>query len=732
MLYKLGLLTVRLRWWIVFFWSLVFIASLPIAPRVTSVLKSGFGEADTESRAALRLMVDRMGTSQASITLVFSSSELQVTDPEYALRVENAVARLEDVQEVEGVVTYYETLNPHMVSSDRRTTYAFVLLSTSIGDSVDLVPVIRERLGDVGLKTWATGGIAILSDLDQASERDLRRAEIITVPIVLVVLIVVFGSVVAAGLPVALGSLSIVITLALVYVLAQRADMSIFVLNIATFLGLGMAIDYSLLMVSRFREELGRRDVGDAVAVTCATAGKAIFFSAGTSVIGLSGLLFFEFMMLRSLGIGGASVILLSMVLALTLMPALLAILGPKVNAVSIISLRFGAGRFWLRSSQWVMGHPLAVIMPVTILLLVLGAPFLRVRLGISWASILPKESEARRGWEFVENKFGAGELAPIVLISTSETGLLSKENIGATYDFVERISKDARVARVESIVSLHPSLGREDYQSIYSSSSLGESDGGEITRALDAFTSDSRKTGMIRIVASSHPVSDESKSLVNDLRASPPGGDLQTFVTGATPDLMDTVRRLYSDFPKVIIYVSVTTYISLLLLFRSVVLPLKAVLLNVMSILASFGALVFVFQQGHFQELLGFQAQGFTEASVPIILFSLVFGLSMDYEVFLLSRVKEEYELTGDNTASVANGMERSGRIITSSALVLIIVALGLATGEILIVKALGVGIALAIFVDATIVRVLLVPALMKVMSGLNWWAPRFLRPAT
>ena len=586
--------------------------------------------------------------------------------------------------------------------------------------------------GDVGLETWATGGVAILSDLDQASERDLRRAEIITVPIVLVVLIVVFGGVVAAGLPVALGSLSIVITLALVYLLAQRADMSIFVLNIATFLGLGMAIDYSLLMVSRFREELGQRDTREAVAVTCSTAGKAIFFSAGTSVIGLSGLLFFEFMMLRSLGIGGASVILLSMVLALTLMPALLAILGPKVNAISIIPRGFGAGRFWLRSSQWVMGHPLAVIIPVTILLLVLGAPLLGVRLGISWASILPEDSEARRGWELVENKFGPGELAPIVLISTSETGLLSKENIGATYDFVQRTSKDPRVARVESIVSLDPSLGREDYQSIYSSSSLGGPGGAEITRALDAFTSDSRKTGMIRIVASSHPVSDEAKSLVNDIRASPPGGDLQTFVTGATPDLMDTVRRLYSDFPKVIIYVTVTTYIALLFLFRSVVLPLKAVLMNAMSILASFGALVFVFQQGHFQELLGFQSPGFTEASVPIILFALVFGLSMDYEVFLLSRVKEEYELTGDNTASVATGMERSGRIITSAALVLILVALGLATGEILIVKALGVGVALAIFVDATIVRVLLVPALMRLMSGLNWWAPRFLRTAT
>ena len=720
---------VRRRWWVIAFWVLVFAGSLPFAPRVTASLKSGMGEADTESRAALRLMTERLDLTGSSITLVFSSEELQVSDPRYVQEMQRTLSPLQDIPQVTRVVTFYSTQNPHMVSSDGRTTYASVLLDSGIDAAVGLAPEIREGLQPGPLRVWTTGGIAIFSDLNEASEDDLRRAEIITIPIVLVALVVVFGSVVAAGMPMAMGVISIAITLALVHLLAQTTDMSIFVLNIASFLGLGMAVDYSLLMVSRFREELGSRGVEEAVAVTCSTAGKAILFSAITSVIGLSGLLFFQFMMLRSLGIAGITVISFSMLLALSLVPALLTVLGPKVNALSIIPQRMEGGRFWFRLSQWVMRHPVAVIVPVTAALLLMGAPFLGVNLGTGWASILPEEAESRQGWDFVSDVFGPGELAPELLVSTTDTGVLSPENVGAAYDFVQRVSQDPRVARVDSIVSVDPGLTRDQYLRIYSSPSPGEVGGPSVATALEELTSDSRDTSMMRVISRHHPVSDETKALVKDLRADGPGGDMETLVTGATADLMDNVDTMYSDFPKVILYVTITTYLALLLLFRSVVLPLKAVIMNVMSILASFGALVFVFQQGHLEGLLGFQAEGFTDATVPILLFTIVFGLSMDYEVFLLSRVKEEYEATGDNARSVAIGMERSGKIITSAALILILVSSGLATGDILIVKALGFGIALAIFVDSTVVRALLVPALMKLLSDLNWWAPRILK---
>ena len=731
MLYRLGLLMVRLRWWIISAWLVVFVVSMWAAPRVTSALKPGFGEVDTESRIALKLMADRLDLQESSVTLVFTSPTLLATDNAYIEQVERAVAPLMELDKVDRVVTFYNSENPNMVASDGRTTYAFVLLDASIDDAVELFPTVRANLRPGDLQVWATGGIAIFSDLDDASEEDLRRAELITLPLVLIALVVVFGSVVAAAIPVAMGGLSVGVTLALIYLLAQQTDMSIFVLNIASFLGLGMAIDYSLLMVSRFREELPRRGVEQAVAVTCATAGKAVLFSATTSVIGLSGLLIFDFMMLRSLGIGGATVILMSLVIALTLIPALLGTLGDKVNAWSIIPRRRG-GRFWFRLSRWVMRHPVAVIVPVTAFLLLLGAPFLGVKLGSPWASILPVDAESRQGWELVAERFGPGELSPAVLVSTSDTGVLDADNVAAAFEFAQRMSNDPRVARVDSIVTVRPEITLEQYQDLYSSGNLPAQGPREVMRAVDELTSPSGDTIIMRIVSSFDPVADETKALVDDIRARPPGGDLETYVTGVTADLRDTVDRMYSDFPKVIIYVVATTYVALFWLFRSVFLPLKAVIMNGLSILASYGALVWVFQEGYLQGVLGFEAEGFTEASVPILLFCIVFGLSMDYEVFLLSRIKEEYDATGDNATSVATGMERSGVIITSAALILILVAAAFTTSDILIVKTLGFGTALAIFVDSTIVRTLLVPALMRVLSDWNWWAPGFLGGAS
>ncbi|HAL48669.1 MAG TPA: MMPL family transporter [Dehalococcoidia bacterium] len=728
MLDSLGAWVVRARWWVIAFWVAVLLASLPFAPRATSALRSGFGDSDTESRQALRLMAERLDIPETSVTLVFSSDDLTVADARYARAVERATAPLTQIPAVERIVTYHNTLDENMVSPDGRTTYAFVSLDINIDSAVELVSEIRSGLQQSELDVWVTGGIAIFADLNEASEHDLRRAEIITLPVLLIALLIVFKGVFAAGLPLAMGGLSIVVTLALVYALAQFTDMSIFVLNIASFLGLGMAVDYSLLMVSRYREELERREVADAVRVTMATAGKAIVFSAGTSMIGLSGLLLFKFMMLRSLGVGGITVIFFSLLIALTLIPALLAVLGGNINALSIVPHGVESGRFWRRLSRWVMRHPVAVAVPVTVGLLLLGAPFLNVRLGSPWASILPEESEARVGWDLVAEEFGAGELAQVIAVTTSPTSALSPENVGAAYDFVERVKADPRVARVDSIVSPEMNVDREQLQFLYASPSPETLGGPLIARALDELVSDDRTANLIRIVPRGAPVSDDARALVEDIRASPPGGDLTTYLTGATPDLQDTVDRMYSDFPKIVVYVAVVTYVALFLLFRSVLLPLKAVVLNVMSILASFGALVFVFQQGHFQSILGFTSEGFIEASVPILLFSIVFGLSMDYEVFLLSRVKEEYEANGDNADAVAIGMERSGRIITSAALVLILVSAGFASGDILIVKALGFGTALAIFIDSTIVRALLVPALMRLFSAANWWAPAFL----
>ena len=729
MLTRLAAFVIRFRWWVIAGWVAVFLVSVAFAPRVTSQLKHGFGELDTESRAALRLVSEELGYTESSVTLVFSSDSLDVDDPAYAEQVERAVAPLRQRPDVARIVTYDSIPGDTFVADDRRTTYAFVELDASLDEAVDLVEPIRDGLGETDLDVWVTGGIALFADLSIYSERDLQRAELITIPLLAILLLIVFGSAVAAGLPVAMGMLSVVTTLALVFGVAQVTDMSIFVLNIASFLGLGMAVDYSLLMVSRFREELQRanqigeasfdrlrtnvevRAVASAVTTTIETSGKAIVFSAGTSVIALSGLLFFDMMMMRSLGVGGITVILFSMLIALTLLPALFTVLGRRVDRLSIWRRRTTRGGFWFNLSQWVMRHPIAVIIPTTAFLVLLGLPFLNVNLGSPWASILPEEAESRQGQELVNERFGPGELSQVILVESSPTSTLSPENIAANLEFVERMENDPRVVRVDSIY------------------------GAEIPAPTNPLgttptVSDDLRTQMLRIVPRHAPTADEARALVSDIRANPPGGDMTVLVSGITADQLDNVDSMYSDFPRVIIYVVIVTYVALLLLFRSVLLPLKAVVLNALSILASFGALVFVFQQGNFERLLGFTSEGTTEATVPILVFSVVFGLSMDYEVFLLSRVKEEYDRTGDNTRAVALGMERSGRIITSAAAILIVVSAGFATGDILIIKALGLGTAIAVLVDSTIVRALLVPALMRVMSHLNWWAPHWLRP--
>ena len=729
----------------------MFLVSIPFAPQVTSQLKHGFGDLDTESRAALRLMSEELGFTESSVTLVFSSDTLDVDDPAYVEQMERAVAPLRQRPEVARVVTHYSVPGDTFVSEDRRTTYAFVELDASVDEAVDLVEPIRDSLGDTDLDVWVSGGIALFADLSIYSERDLQRAELITIPLLAILLLIVFGSAVAAGLPVAMGALSVVTTLALVFLVAQATDMSIFVLNIASFLGLGMAVDYSLLMVSRFREELQKRrqrdvrvgatlvvahvegPVASAVTTTIETSGKAIVFSAGTSVIALSGLLFFDMMMMRSLGVGGITVIFFSMLIALTLLPALFAVLGHRVDRLSIWRRRTVRGGFWYNLSQWVMRHPAAVIIPTTALLVLLGLPFLNVNLGSPWASILPEEAESRQGQELVNERFGPGELAQVILVETSPTSTLSPQNIAANLEFVERMENDPRVVRVDSIYGADLSdvvgAGFKPAPTYIPATVLEATD--ETLTAFNELVSDDLRTQMIRVVPVHSPTSEETKALVSDIRSNPPRGDMTVLVTGITADQLDNVDSMYSDFPKVIIYVVIITYVALLLLFRSVLLPLKAVALNALSILASFGALVFVFQQGNFERLLGFTADGTTEATVPILVFSVVFGLSMDYEVFLLSRVKEEYERTGDNTRAVAVGMERSGRIITSAAAILIVVSAGFATGDILIIKALGLGTAIAVLVDSTIVRALLVPALMRVMSHLNWWAPSWLRAA-
>jgi RND superfamily putative drug exporter len=356
--------------------------------------------------------------------------------------------------------------------------------------------------------------------------------------------------------------------------------------------------------------------------------------------------------------------------------------------------------------------------------LVALGLPFLNVKLSSPDATILPLRVESRQGFETLRSEFGDGEISPLVIALESDTNITSPENLTALYDFTRELSADERVMRIDSLVTLDPRLSLAQYQLLYmDTANIGD------RYATQAYAQlGSENTTVVLLYTRGLAGSDESKDLLTDVRAMDPGGDFAMLVDGGTAEIVDVVDEMYAEFPPVAAVIILATYIVLLFLFRSAILPLKAILMNVLSIVASYGALVWIFQDGNLAGLFGFEPLGYVEASLPILMFCVLFGLSMDYEVFLLSRVREAYLETGDNTASVASGLQRSGRIITGAALIVVVVTSSFVTAEIVLVKALGLGIAIAVFLDATIVRALVVPATMRLLGDVNWWLPGWL----
>jgi putative drug exporter of the RND superfamily len=728
-----GQVMYRRRKLVVGLWLLLVLMSLPLAPRVEHVLQvGGFSSNDMESAQALATLQHNLDFKATSLSVIFSSDQWTVDDPRFVAAAQAAVADVTAVPEVAEVIPY--ATNPRQISTDRHTAFTVITLSTPPEGSQRLLPAIQSKIQPTPpeVRTIVAGGPVFYADIEKASSADLRRGEVVAFPLALIALVLVFGSLAAAITPIVIGGFSVIAILASLFLLGHVTDLSIFVLNLATMLGLGLAVDYALFITSRFREELARRPVADAVAVTVATAGRAIFFSGLTVLIGLGGLTIFPFMFLRSVGFAGLLVVFFSVLAALTLLPALLGLLGPRINAFTIIRYRTpvagetGHGA-WHRLAVTVMARPWRFFVLALAFVLLLGSPFLHVQLSSPDATILPKSVPSRQGFELLKAKFGAGELDPVVLAVQTRDGssVFAPDNIAALYQLTHTLAADPRVERVDSITTIDRRIGLAQYQFLYA----------QPNAAFDPYIAGIAQhfargdTALVSVVLKAGPISDTAKSVVHDLRATQPPDNLTYQVTGTTAGVLDVVAEMYHDFPLALLGVVIATYIILLLLLRSAVLPLKAILMNALSLVASYGALVWVFQDGHLAGLLGFAPLGFVESSLPIIMFCTLFGVSMDYEVFLLSRVREAWVETGDNTYSVAAGLERSGRIITSAALIVVVVAGSFVTADVVLVKALGLGVALAVLLDATVIRALLVPATMRLLGDWNWWLPAPLR---
>ena len=679
----------------------------------------------SESQRASRLITAELPHGAPTFALIASSTTLTAGDAAFRTAFQSALAPLSSDPRVTAVTTPYSAgggaVNTQMVSADGHHAMAMIALRDG---TTQTYRIVRSRISSPSLQLLATGGQPVQSDYNRITNDDAARSEHLSIPASLILLLMVFGSLMAALLPLGVALFATFGALAMLSLVTRAMDVDSAASNVTIFLGLGLGIDYSLFIVSRFREEMRRgRGVEEALRTSYATAGTAITVSGLTVAIGFSGLLVFTHTWMFAFGLAVIGVVLLSIVGALCVLPALLSLLGEKVDRFRVLRRRERSDEqgFWHRLATAVMRHPVAVLVPSVLLLLLPLASFVQITTGTDHLTDLPTTAESRQGAELVSTQFPPGVQTTVsVVLHWSDGPALTAAHVGQVYDVQRALAAVPGVLSVDSIVS-STRYTRAQYQQLYSgprsawpaeaTAAVQQSVGGDIIglRVNSGVTE--------RSVAARH--------LVTAVRsvAAPSGAEM--LVTGPTASDMDFVSYIYSRVPWAMGFVVLMTYVLLFLLFGSVVLPLKAVLMNLLSITGSFGALSWIFVQGHLSGLLNFTPAPI-DPVLPVILFCVLFGLSMDYEVFLLTRIQEEYRRSGDTRRAIAAGLERNGRLVTGAALIMVVVTGCFAVSDVVVIKIIGFGGALAILLDATIVRALVVPALMCLMGRANWWAPR------
>ncbi|MGY1638694.1 MMPL family transporter [Geodermatophilus sp. SYSU D00742] len=691
----------------------------------------GWHAADDEATRAARLVETAFEQGPANLVLLVAADG-GVDSPAAVAAGGELTARLAAEPGVTAVVSYWSPGRPDPLRAEDGGSA--LVLARLAGDA----EAVGERAaelgddystggtpGDDGLAVRVGGQPAAMQELVEQSERDLRRSELAASPAVLLCLLVVFGGAVAAALPIGAGLLAVLGTLGVLTALSTVTDVSVFALNITTALGFGLAVDYGLFVVTRFREELDAgRAVPDAVVATVATAGRTVLVSALTVAVSLASLLVFPMYYLRSFAYGGIAVVGLAAAAAVVVLPAVLLLLGRRVDAWSLRrpprgrharprrsagGVRAGHGA-WHRVARFVMRRPAPVALAVTGVLVVLGLPFAGASFDLPDDRRLPVGSEPHVVAEALRHEFPAVPVQPVFAV-VPESGVPVLERAPELGAYAAALSDVPGVDRVETVTGVYVDGAR-----------VGDAPG------AGRFVGEDGEAVWLSVGTAAGGPTEEGRRLVEDLREvrSP----FEVLVGGDAAQLVDTEHSLVERLPLAAAIVGLSTLVLLFLFTGSVLLPLKAVVLNLLSLTAAFGVMVWGFQDGHLRGVVGdFQVTGTLDLMTPILMFCIAFGLSMDYEVFLLSRIKEEFELTGDNEQSVALGLQRTGGIITSAAAIVIVVLAALATSGLAVLKLLGVGLALAVLVDATLVRALLVPAFMRLAGSANWWAPPLLR---
>ena len=695
---------------------------------ITRLKSGGFDDPGAESTRAAKVLADEFGTGDPNLVLLVTAKGGQVDDPAVAAAGEALTTRLAAEPDLAQVVSYWATGAPALKSTDGSQA---LVLGRITGDEEDLDERAAALTGayardDPALRVQVGGQAQVFREVGEQVESDLARAEAIAVPITLLLLVLVFASAVAGALPLAVGGFAIVGTLLVLRVLAEVTDVSIYALNLTTALGLGLAIDYSLFIVSRYREELrAGREPADALVVTMGTAGRTVLFSAATVAVSLLALLVFPLYFLRSFGYAGIAVVALAAIGALVVLPALLAVLGRRVDRLRLPIGRRAPPRPSRPGSR---GPGSGTGSPPRSCAARSRSPWPWSRSWSCWAARSLASASACP-------TTGSCPPAPRAARWPRPSGRTSPPTSPAPcrWSPAGSATRPPHLADIDSYAAALSRLdGVDRVDALTGSYAAGQRLQGPLPTGDGAVPPEARRFAAadgtwLSVVGSVEPYSAAGEDLVAAVRHL--DAPLGAQVTGPSAQLVDTKASLFGNLPAAGAIIALVTFALLFLMTGSVVIPVKALVLNLLSLTAIYGAMVFIFQDGHLAGVLGFTPTGTIDTSMPVLLFCIAFGLSMDYEVFLLSRIKEEHDRTGDTVASVAAGLERTGRIVTTAAALLAIVFVAFATSEVSFLKLFGIGTALAILVDATLIRALLVPAFMRLAGRANWWAPAPLR---
>lgn len=704
---KLASVILKYKKAVLFIWIGIIIGFGFFALQLPSVLSGNGFEFDGEYKQTKKILEEDFGQHTSSIIVLFEKDK-DIKEEDWHLFIKDSFEKAEQASKAEDSISPFQ--QEDMLKDN--SAYGILLFDKSAESMTDEINNLRDVLKNKnGLTISLTGEPVIVKDLNQASQEDLAKAEMIGLPIALIVLILAFGGLVAAGLPLLVGIFSILTTMGAVYFFSYWFDLTIFILNIIPMIGLALSIDFALLFINRFKEEIDKHTVEEAILTTIATAGRSIIFSAMCVFIGLLGLVFIQIDIFQNVAIGGMTVVLISALSAITFLPAILALLGKRVHALSVLRVKNEKPGIWSAFAHFVMKRPVIMSLLALALLIAGLIPVKQMELTVPGVDALPASYDSRIAYDKFQDEFvdkNKSSEKEVKLVLETESDVLTKENLEALQHVLEGFKNDEAVQAIDSIFSV---AKMEDQETLLYAVSKENS---PIQQAADHYIAGSKMTASIFLKTSLS--ADDAQDWVRDAAAK----DYPVSISfGGTPKFEQEIfDEIFQKAPQGLLLILISTFLILMTAFRSLLIPLKAIIMNILSLSATFGIVVWIFQEGH----LGVEPASIA-LILPVFVFSLVFGLSMDYEVFLISRIHEEYLETKDNNHATLSGLISTSKIITSAAAIMIVVTGAFAFTGVAPVQQMGVGIALAIFIDATIVRMVLVPSLMKLLGDWNWW---------